>query len=297
MYVKAIELYARLVASRALACYTVGSVPFPGLSDIDLLVVVRDARRDNAQFFSAIDRLPKIYRPLFLHNPFVLPATCVDVLRFTSHGKRTLESGTDVLVGIAPLASLEERWCKLFESYCNFAVYLAKCQTAPSGSARLAVAVASSMRYALSDLDAILGTDHAPPYARDIDERRGRFGGDLDRNASLALEAWTLLRDKFAWLEQTLGEMVPLRPAESLVAFADEFLRGNRTFGSLDTAAIARRRAAIDFYHDELHRLRFPYGHLFFFAAYHTAERRYYQSRPESMLLALLYRARKIASG
>jgi hypothetical protein len=291
MYDAAIALYADKVSSRTVALYTVGSVPFPGLSDIDVLLVPTAVMRDNGQFFSVINRLPLRYQRLFLHQPFVVPETALSVLRFTSHSKRTQITGTDVLSAIQPLLTKEERWCKLLESYCNFMTYIDQCQRRTFVSGRLAVAVASSMRYALRDYDAIFSTREAVGYSDDIDARRAALSTRSRDDQAAVREIWNALLTKVQWLHATLVRKFALERGESPVQFAAGFLQGRRPFDNLDMPAIAARRAEIDFYNEELRRFRFPFGHLFFHAAYHSVQM-FRQPRYERAMYSLWYRAR-----
>src|ERR1700730_1580989 len=74
MYDEAVALYAQKIATRITALYRVGAMTFPGLSDIDLLVVVPHSRNDNNQFFNVFYRLPSRFHQLFRHHPSILPA-------------------------------------------------------------------------------------------------------------------------------------------------------------------------------------------------------------------------------
>ncbi len=287
-------MYVNKVRGRALAVYQVGTIKFPGISDIDLLVVAETPRSDNNQYFSVFQRLPRAYHRLFLHEPFVLPLRTLSVLLHTSHAQPILLSGPDILAGLTPLQNREEKWCKLFESYCNFAVYLDQCREREELSGRLAVAVASSMRYALRDLDELCGTEHAAHFSEQVDAQRNLLmTADLARAAEIAGGLLQVLQDKMTWLKTTVEQLMPESQGRRPCQFADEFLRG-RTGSGLNRSLITRRWEAIDDYHQELKRLKFSYGHLFFFAAYGTAPGRYRQNRALRVAFSLPYRVRQL---
>ena len=84
LYDEAISRYAAMVKGRAVGVHRVGNVRYPGLSDIDLLVVTEHEGVDNRYFFSALQRLPQRFHRLFLHEPFILPAWSLRVMRSTT---------------------------------------------------------------------------------------------------------------------------------------------------------------------------------------------------------------------
>ncbi len=236
VYDEAQEVYAKKVADRAIALYRVGNIDFPGLSDIDLLVVPADSHRDNSQFFSVFDRLPRRFHCVFRHPPTVLPQTALDVMQYTSHSQPLLIVGADVLKGRKLLTTREEHWCKILESYCNQDSYLSRCLSAGRTSGARAVAMSSSLRYPLRWVDAEVGTDHAVAYARDIDTRRTALFLNPGKDQALVHEIWALHVEKMRWLRDFIVERLPLKRDESVQRFSARFLRGDASFDSLDQA-------------------------------------------------------------
>jgi len=126
LYEEAISRYAAIVKSRAVGVHRLGDVRYPGLCDIDLLVVVEHEGLDNRYFFSALRRLPQRFHRLFLHEPFVLPAWSLRVLRYTTHRARKLIAGRDVLKPYTSSDEPAERWCRMLASYCSCAGFVSR---------------------------------------------------------------------------------------------------------------------------------------------------------------------------
>jgi len=293
-YEDAIELYARRVSLRARAVYQVGSVAFPGISDLDLLVVVEKEASDNSQYFSALLRLPKRFHRLFLHEPFILPASMVNVLQYTSHGRRRLIGGRDELAAVEPLLTVTERWSKLLESYQNFQIFLGQCNARAQVSGRLVVAVASSLRYALADLDAVSGTDHASSYAAAIDELRLQLFHERVDAQLIVERIWVCFVAELSLLKDRLSSALSISVQE-VSKFVDDFLIGKRVPDGVSAAEFNARNQSIDRYFTELYHLRFSFGYLFFLAA-HPGIRRYKQPRALRYLLQLPYTLERVTT-
>jgi hypothetical protein len=289
-YDDAVALYAQKIAMRVTALYRVGAMSFPGLSDIDLLVVVPGSRRDNNQFFNVFYRLPNRFHGLFRHQPSVLPETAIDVFQHSTHYRPSLVIGNNVLGDRQVLATREEHWCRVFQGYCNQEAYLARCQKRVRIAAGQAVAQACSLRYVLRDLDAVLYTSHAVLYSNEIDTLRAALLARTAEGPMLIAEIWNKLCEKMLWLQTTLTELLPLHGQESVQDFGVRFLLGRSAFDSLDSSTILSRRQRIDFYHAELKRMKFSYGHMFPVAAYDLGSQRHFQWRFERYFYSVYYK-------
>ena len=291
-YDEAMALYAERIATRAMAVYRVGSVDFPGLSDLDLLVVVRDRHRDNGQFYSVFDRLPKRLHHVFRHQPTVLPESALDAISHTSHKRRFLIAGDDVLKGWQPLETSEENWCKVLESVCNQVAYIRRCQGETRTSALRAVAMSSSLRFPLRWLDAERATDESRRYESAIDERRNAFFTDPAQDRALMREIWELHCEKARWLEVQVRNVLPSHGDDSLLECSKRVLRGEATLGQLDARSIKERWERIGNYFGKLRELQFPHGDLFLGIIYGERARRFRQGRVERRLRSFFYRTR-----
>ncbi len=265
MYEEATGAYTALVRSRARAIYQVGNVRFPGLSDIDLLVVPERPAGDNQYFFSAFHRVPKRFLRLFLHEPFVVPPSALAVMRHTTHAKPKLLHGEDVLAAYRPDENDNERACRLLESFCSYERFTLRSRESGTLNGRWAMAIMSAFRFLLADFDAVFGAASAAVYGERIDALRADA---FDRGVQAAVEsAWDTFGEHFDVVASALAEELDCR-LEPIAPVARDILRGIRPFRTLSPNYLAARHAAIEHYHDELERFGFPFGHLFAVAAY-----------------------------
>lgn len=265
-YDEAIARYVQLVQSRSIAIYRVGNIRFPGLSDIDLLVVSDRCSLDNRFFYSALQRMPRRLLPLFLHDPFILPAWSLRVMRHTTHGSPELLAGRSVLGGYAPSNEPEERWCRLLEGYCASASFVQRTRQSGTLRGRMTVAVASAFRFQLAEVREVLGYDERG-YAARIDDLRGGFFDRANPEDGVR-DAWTMFGAEFERLDASLRSHLQLDAQDDLPARARALLRGDRESGFFDREYAFRRAQAVDGYHQDLASMGFPYGHLFFIAAH-----------------------------
>lgn len=265
-YDEAVARYVQMVQSRAIAIYRVGNIRFPGLSDIDLLVVTDRCSLDNRFFYSALQRMPRRFLPLFLHDPFILPAWSLRVMRHTTHGAPELLAGRKVLDGYAPSNEPEERWCRLLEGYCASASFAQRTKQSGTLRGRMTVAVASAFRFQLTEARAVLEHDDRD-YTRRIDDLRAHFFERANPEDDVR-EAWSMFGAEFERLDSSLRARLELGDKEDLPARARALLRGDRESGLFDREYAFRRAQAVDGYHQDLASMGFPYGHLFFVAAH-----------------------------
>lgn len=294
LYDDAMHEYAAKVAGRADAVYATGNINYPGLSDLDLLVVTSSKRADNPQYFSAMHRLPHVYGPILLHDPLVVPAQHKQVLRYTTHRNIRLIAGRDVLRGVAFLDTPEERWCRLLESYCTYAAFVASVESTQTCRGRRLIAKTSSLRFSLREMDALHGTQYAEPYGRRLDELRFTY---YFRDPVETLgEAWKIFRDAYqtltAWLESELG----LCPGEKVDDFARRFFSGNARFDVVSAGYVQQRSAEIDAYHEGLARLQIPFGQMFFWEAHGVRGRMFRQRRLQNTVYRIKYKIERMLS-
>lgn len=288
-YQDAIDCYARKVAPRARAVYLVGNVGFPGLSDIDVLIVMDQSRPDNNQFFSPFRRLPSRYSRLFLHGPFVAPSDMLDVIYHTSHSKRRLLAGADIIGARQPQNTIEEAACRLSESYLNFLRFTRNVLHRKAVSSRLLIAVASSLRYALSDLDMLQHSSHAADYETYIDGVRGAIV-DGEGSPQLAPEVWERFCSEVAGLKHPLCRLLRVAGEADGQEAVKAFLNGDSVPPMFDACALAARRSIVRAYHIRLNELQLSYGFLFATAAYADSLNIYRQNTVTKYGAELLYR-------
>lgn len=272
LYEEAIARYAAMAKSRAVGVHQVGHVRYPGLSDIDLIVVTDHVGVDNRYFFSALQRLPERYHRLFLHEPFVLPAWSLRVLRHTTHYAPKLIAGRDVLSPFRPSdEEPEERWCRMLESYCAYAAFATKNRRAQQLKGRQTMAVSSALRYLLFDAATTLAQAADEQYVNEIEALRRNFFEPGSDPVERVRTAWTLFSNAFDRFESVLREHLGTSTTEQTVERARALLCGDETCEHFDRDYAFRRARDIAGYQQELASLGFPYGHLFFVAAHPPA--------------------------
>jgi len=287
-YAQAATNYARKVSSRAIAVYQVGSVRYPGLSDLDLLVVIRNPRIDNEQFFSIFNALPRNAHQLFLHQPFVVPYSCLECLRFTSHTKRKLLGGQDVASAIIPDNSQGEQWCRVFEGLCTYDSYFASIARTGAIRVRHMIAVASSLRFTLAQNDALLGTDAAIRYSVELDQLKLSILRD-PMSHQVTLEIFDRFYHTFRTLEGVVRTRLALPMYQDLYEFGKQVLAAERDLPDVAPDWLRQRAETIASYHRALTALKMPYGNLFFLAAYEDRVTKFRQNRLTAKFLNAYY--------
>jgi hypothetical protein len=292
LYEEAISRYASMVKSRAVGIHRVGNVRYPGLSDIDLLVVTDHESVDNRFFFAARQRLPQRYHRLFLHEPFILPAWSLRVMRYTTHGTPDLVAGRDVLKPYTPSDEPAERWCRMLESYCSYAAFVERTRSSQVIRGRLTVAVANAFRFLLSDAAVILPEAADQAYVDEVEALRATFFEAADR-AERVRAAWTLFANAFERFDAVLQRHLGAQTTNQAVKIARARIHGDESCDDFDRGYAFRRAQEIDGYHQELASLGFPFGHLFFIAAHPHAVRTLPRQPVVDTVLRNVYRVRR----
>jgi hypothetical protein len=282
LYDEAAACYARCVAPRVRGLYQVGNVSYPGLSDIDMVAVVDQARWDNNQFFSPFLRLPEAYRNLFHHGPRVVPMTCLDAVKFGSTGhqpvsddaapatgagsRRRLLVGTDAL---GPrTASLSPPWlaCRVLEAAYLFRLALDELHAAPSVSAARMVSRAVALRYPMRHLAVLMAVDYDGEYDRALDQCRAALLEDdmsMRARSQTALEAFDLFSSALTRFESGVRSYFELPAGADVGLAAKEMLSGRMPINGADPSFIAARHDCMRSYHDALRAYGFSHGSIF----------------------------------
>lgn len=293
LYEEAISRYASMVRNRAISLYQVGNVTYPGLSDIDLMVVTDHAALDNRFFFSALHRLPERYHRLFLHEPFVLPAWSLRVLCHTTHYGPKFIAGRDVLQPFLPCDDPDERWCRMLESYCSYLTYVEKIRRLRQLKGRETIAVANALRYLLADASCVIPEAANQTYGTEIEDVRRTFFEDGADPVERIRSAWELLASAFGRFDGLLREFLKANTAEQALETARALLHGEQACPYFDRDYAFVRSRDIEGYQHELASLGFPFGHLFFVAA-HPGYRRMSTATPVlEALIRNVYRVRR----
>ncbi len=275
-YDEAITIYRRNVASRIQALYRVGNITYPGLSDIDLLLVTDQTDLDNNQFF-AFERLPSRFHALFLHQAFVVPADTLSIIEYTTHFKRELLAGDDIFAASTRLDDPAMNFCRFLESFCHYRAYVSRTRQRGWVSARMIMAVASAFRFSLAEFTSEEPALDPQLYADRIDAIRAAYFQTHADREGLLQEAWRDLSGTVDELEQELTKRLPLRPSQSVAEYAKDFIDGRGVPAEFDLEQVLKRRSMIERYHRALSRLCLSYGYLFYLTAYLSTLRQYHQ--------------------
>lgn len=293
MYDEAVEQYARAVKSRAVAVYRGGRVRFPGLSDIDLLVVVDDQPVwDNEEFYSPFVRLPRRYHELFHHRPHFVPRSSIDALAYstfaytskTSRGgvddtgfRRLLVAGDDVVPKAWPAQSDSWYLCSLFETAITARLRFDHFRASRRWSVRRLASMAATFRFPLRQLDELKGTSYEGTYSAIVDRARAELleaSGDVHAAADVL---FTLYAATLSGFERSIGELANARQGESPVHAAREILATRRVLASIEPSYMAARRAAIHMYFDRLRQTKLSGLTIFVREPYRTEVKLYRQ--------------------
>lgn len=293
LYEEAISRYAAMVKSRAVGVHRIGKVRYPGLSGIRLLVVTAHVAVDNRFFFSAQHRLPERYHGLFLQEPLILPAWSLRVIAYTPHHDAQLVCGRDVITPYAPADEVAERWCRVLESYCEYAASITGVRNAQEIKARKLLAAAARFRHVLTDAAAVIPQAADASYSDSIETIQRTFFDSDEARAQRVRAAWDLLTAAFDRFDAAMRDRLAARSTEHAVAAARMRLLGEESCADFDREYAFRRARDIDGYHQELASLGFPYGHLFYVAAHPGAGRSLPAAPVLDTVLSNVYRVRR----
>jgi len=294
MYDEAVEQYGRAVKSRAVAVYRGGRVRYPGLSDIDLLVVVDDQPVwDNEEFYSPFVRLPRRYHELFHHRPHFVPLSCIDALAYSTFAysskvaaqggvddagfRRLLVAGDDVVPKTWPMPNYSWYLCSLFETAITARLRFDHFRATRRRSVRRLASMAATFRFPLRQLDELNGTSYESAYSAIVDRARAELletSGDVHAAAGVL---FTLYAATLAGFERSIGELANARQGEPAAHAAREILAARRVHPSIEPSYMASRRAAIHQYFDRLRHAKISGLTIFVREPYRTEVQLYRQ--------------------
>jgi hypothetical protein len=312
VYAEAIARYADCVAPRTAALYQVGNVSYPGLSDIDLVVVVDRPAWNNNQFFAAQVRLPARLSTLFHHPPRIVPVPVIDAISVSSCGhaatleassepehrfgsRRRLIRGIDLLGDRTPLDRYDA-WlrCRILEDVYLFRRALDGFERSRAIDVTHLVSRAASLRHPMRRLDEIASRRSEPPYRLALDERRLTL---LDEHATpddkerAVAEVLDLFRKGFANFETGVRTLFDIPSHADIAETAGALLSGAAPIKEVDPSYIAQRHAWMATYHAALRDFRFSYGSIFAINPHSGRYRAYRQPMIERIVAGAVYRS------
>ncbi|HEY7994791.1 MAG TPA: hypothetical protein VID24_11310 [Candidatus Eremiobacteraceae bacterium] len=317
VYDAAVRNYVAAVGSRASAIYHVGNVRFPGLSDIDLVVVVNTPAWDNNQFFSPYVRLGKPYTALFHHEPRFLPQSCIDAITYSScvhastgqamdqiptvfGSRRSLVHGTDLL-GQRAVDVTSESWqrCRLLETSFIFSRALRELACEPAIDVVKLMSRATALRYPVRHLHDLLGMSRDRGYEKNIDEVRERLLDPMTtqpEKVRLAADTFELFQHSARRFEANIRTLFGIGASESVSPAVMGMLAGDRPAPGIDTEYLEARRKATAFYHDEQRAYRLSAGSIFATKPLNGARKPYVQPLAHRIASSARWRLRPLSA-
>ncbi len=175
LYQEAIDAYLDLSHKHVEALYAFGTVRYPGLSDLDVLVVPKDTYLAPLHLHLR-DRLPPRFDPIIEHEVFVVPKSHLQACRYIYPGPEGFRwvYGPDLLGNIARTSSLSTGLCETLEFVHNKLVFLANLRRTGVLNARSCIRVFNSHRYTVLRL-AGLGLMEENGYGTTFDALRAQL--------------------------------------------------------------------------------------------------------------------------
>lgn len=317
VYDAAIRDYVAAVGSRASAIYHVGNVRFPGLSDIDLVVVVNTPAWDNNQFFSPFVRLGKPYTALFHHEPRFLPKTCIDAISYSScvhassgqpmdqiptvfGSRRTLIHGYDVL-GERAVDVSNASWqrCRLLETSFIFSRSLRELSSESTIDVVKLMSRATGLRYPMRHLHDLLDMSRDRGYEKHIDQARERLLDPMTtmpEKRRIASDTHELFEHGARRFEANIRTLFGIAARESLTPVVMAMLAGERPAPGIDSEYLEARHKATAFYHEQQRAFRLSAGSIFATKPLNGTRRPYIQPLAHRIASSARWRLRPLTA-
>ena len=210
LYQEAIDTYLELSHRRIEALYAFGTTHYPGLSDLDMLVVPRNGYLDPLNLHLR-GRLPPRFDAIIEHEVFVVPQSHLQACRYVEPGPEgfRLVYGSDVLRDIPREASLTTGLCETVEFVHNKLVFLSNLRRMGALDARSGIRVFNSHRYTMRRLVG-LGLMEENGYGAAVDALRTQLAAAP--SPDLVREMYRLFETAVAASARTLQSRLDLDP-------------------------------------------------------------------------------------
>lgn len=287
LYREAIDTYLDLSHSRIEALYTFGTTHYPGLSDLDILVVPRNGYLDPLNLHLR-GRLPPRFDAIIEHEVFVLPPSHLAACRYVEPGPEgfRLVYGADVLSSITREASLTTGLCETVEFVHNKLVFLANLRQKGVLDARSCIRVFNSHRYTMRRLVG-LGLMEEDGYGAAADALRTQLAAAA--TADLVRQMYRLFETAVMASARVLQSRLDLDPTSIRQVAAVSQGRATLPFAGFRVRDASERGEVLAAYLQELVRRNYWYGFPFL-------TRLFPPPRRNSALEQVLYRTFRSAS-
>ncbi len=259
LYQEATDAYLDLSHKHIEALYVFGTVSYPGLSDLDFLVVPKDTYLAPLRVH-LMDRLPSRFDRIIEHEVFVVPEPQLRVCAYRRPERFKLVYGRDVLADIAAEDSVGARVCDVLELVHNKMVFLTNLQRTGVLNAQSCIRVFNGQQYNVRRL-AELGLLEENGYGATIDALRAQCMADPTEACVLQMY------DAFEQCVTACARALHARLGPDLrsVAQIAAVSRGNATvpFEGFQVEDARQRADIITEYLQELVKRNFWYGFMF----------------------------------
>ncbi len=260
LYHEAIHTYLERSHRYIEALYVFGNVRYPGLSDLDLLVVPKDSYLAPLHL-SLRDLLPRRFDPILEHDVFVVPLSQLNACRYRLSPPFSLVYGRDVLAGITVDTSVATGVCDALEATNNILGYVEQLRRMGVLNARSCTRVFNSQRYRARRL-IDLGLMEEDGYGAAIDALRTRFM--TDPSPKCVLEMHRAFERSVALCARAVESSLGLDVASFDRVTDVSYGRVAVPLEGFEIGDARRRAAVITGYRQELVSRNYWYGFWFF---------------------------------
>lgn len=173
LYREATEMYLDRSFKYIESLYGFGSVRYPGISDIDLLVVPQERFLAPLKL-SLLDRLPPRFDCILEHNVFVVPQAHIAAFAFAHAQNLELLFGRPTLDERAKDSSLAGRLCCELERLWSASTFVQQIEGQRFINATSSIRVFSALRHTIRCMAELAIADEGS-YGADIDDQLGQF--------------------------------------------------------------------------------------------------------------------------
>lgn len=244
--------------------YSAGYTNFPGLSDIDLLVIPQK-RLLSPLMLRLEKRFPQKFSSIIHHHPFILPEENRDVFRYSFLENLKLVFGRDQIATVVPEHNVTTMCAAIVEGFYSYNRFYETLKSQQQLRARYCVPIFSSFRFTLrlcQACDILLPQD----YGVRFDILRTKLMAEPD--PAIVWEMYQIFENALTKVRHLFQEEFDFDP-ESVTQI--QHPKALISSGLVDHDIWFRRRQAIQHYQDTLSRLNFFYGSLFTTETYKIA--------------------------
>jgi hypothetical protein len=260
IYKEAVDLYVKKSKPYVKSVYTFGNVNFPGLSDLDILVVPK------RKYLSALrvklsKSLPKIYDKIILHDPFVLPFEDINISKFIYITNLKRIHGED-LVKINNNFSNTVKFCSILEAMLSYSIFLENFKKSYVLDAQASIPVFSSLRFTVGLVNElnILNKVNKKRYCDNFDLLRASLLDEVENPHDVVVKMYELFFESIMQLRMDIINHCNIDPYSKESILELYFSKKQESYFDCNEANI--RYKAIENYILRLNNNGFYYGYV-----------------------------------